>query len=213
MSITADEIPEAFEKQNINNRAVTPLNFDKAKGAAMALDTLLIKLPMGTGKTKALVNYLNSDQVPKDSRVIIISFRKSFTSELHKNIGPDFVDYQTVDGIIDANKVIVQYDSVCRLKVHNLDKTILILDEAKSILTQMESLQANNGDKVFSHWINFDNLIKNLAKAIAMDADTGFRTCDLLTSSRKHVCMINNLWHPSCEEAPIMTSQMPSWQQ
>jgi len=120
MSITADEIPEAFEKQNINNRAVTPLNFDKAKGAAMALDTLLIKLPMGTGKTKALVNYLNSDQVPKDSRVIIISFRKSFTSELHKNIGPDFVDYQTVDGIIYANKVIVQYESVCWLKVCDL---------------------------------------------------------------------------------------------
>jgi len=38
MSITADEIPEAFEKQNINNRAMTPLNFDKAKGAAMDPD-------------------------------------------------------------------------------------------------------------------------------------------------------------------------------
>jgi len=59
MSITADEIPEAFENQNINNRAMTPLNFDKAKGATMAPETLLIKLPMGTGKTKALVNYLN----------------------------------------------------------------------------------------------------------------------------------------------------------
>jgi len=96
------------------------------------------------------VNYLNSDQVPKDARVIIISFRKSFTSELHKNTGPDFVDYQTVDGIIDHDKVIVHYKSVCRLKVHDLDKTILILDEAKSILTQTESLQANNGDNVFS---------------------------------------------------------------
>jgi len=148
---------------------------------------------MGTGKTKALVNYLNSDQVPKDARVIIISFHKSFTSELHKNIGPDFVDYQTVDDIIDANKVIVQYKSVCRLNICNLDKTILILDEAKLILTQTESLQANNGDNVFSRWINFDDLIKNLAKVIAMDADTGFRTYDLLASSRKHVHMINNL--------------------
>jgi len=108
MSITTDEIPEAFEKQNINNRAMTPLNFDKAKGATMAPDTLLIKSPMGTGKTKALVNYLNSDQVPKDARGIIISFHKSFTSELHKNIGPDFVDYQTIDGIIDHDKVMVK---------------------------------------------------------------------------------------------------------
>jgi len=70
MSITTDKIPEVFEQQNINNKAVTPLKFDKAEGATMALDTLLIKLPMGTGKTKALVNYLNSDQVPKDDRVI-----------------------------------------------------------------------------------------------------------------------------------------------
>jgi len=122
---------------------------------------------------------------------------------LHKNISPDFVDYQTIDGIINHNKVIMQYKSVCRLKFCNLDKTILILDEAKLILTQTESLQANNGDNFFSRWINFDNLIKNSAKFIAMDADTGFRTYDLLASSRKHVCMINNLWWPSPEEDPI----------
>jgi len=41
-----------------------------------------------------------------------------------------------------------------------LDKTILILDEAKSIITQMESLQTNECDNVFGCWINFDNLIK-----------------------------------------------------
>jgi len=54
MSITADKIPEVFEQRNIKNRAITPLNCDKAKGVE-APDTLLIKLPMGTGKTKALV--------------------------------------------------------------------------------------------------------------------------------------------------------------
>jgi len=203
MSITTDEIPQAFEKQDIKSRAMTPLNFDKAKGANMAPDTLLIKSPMGTGKMKALVEYLNSDHVPKDARVIIISFFKSFTSELLNNIGCDFVDYQTVDRIIDANKVIVQYKSVFRLNIHDLDKTILILDKAESILTQTELLQGNNGNNIFSRWVNFDNLIKNLAKVIAMDADTGFCTYDLLASSRKHVRMINNLWRPSPEEAPI----------
>jgi len=80
MLIVADKIPEVFEQQNINNRAMTPLNFDKAKGANMAPDTLLIKLPMDTGKTKALVNYLNSDQVPKDSRVIIHSHSNRVTT-------------------------------------------------------------------------------------------------------------------------------------
>jgi len=202
MSITTDEIPETFEKQDIKSRAMTPLNFDKAEGVDIAPDTLLIKSPMGTGKTKALVEYLNSNQVPKDARIIIISFRKS-TSKLHKNIGCEFIDYQTVDGIINHDKVIVQYESVCRLKIRDLDKTILILDEVESILTQTESLQGNNGNNIFSCWINFDDLIKNLARVIAMDADTGLCTYDLLAYASKHVRMINNLWQPSPEEAPI----------
>jgi len=203
MSITTDEIPEAFEKQDIKSRAMTPLNFDKAKGVDMAPDTLLIKSPMGTSKTKALVEYLNSDQVLKDARVIIISFCKSFTSELLNNIGCEFVDYQTFDGIINANKVIVQYESLHQLNIHDLDKTILILDESESILTQTKPLQTTERENVFECWINFDNLIKHSAKVIAMDADAGFCTYDLLASSRKHVQMINNLWKPSHEEAPI----------
>jgi len=137
--------------------------------------------------------------VPKDASVIIISFRKSFTSELHKNIGPDFVDYKTIAGEIDANKFIVQYKSLGRLKIINLDKTILILDEAKSILTQIESLQMNDCDNIFARWIVFDNLIKHSAKVIAMDANTGF--CNLLASSCKHVHMINIGASP--KEAPI----------
>jgi len=62
-SIVADKISEVFEQQNINNKAVTPLKFDNAKGATLAPDTLLVKSPMGTGKRKALVEYLNSGQV------------------------------------------------------------------------------------------------------------------------------------------------------
>jgi len=122
---------------------------------------------------------------------------------LLNNISCDFVDYQTVDGIINHDKVIVQYESLCRLNIRNLDKTILILDESESILTQTEPLQTTECENVFERWINFDGLIKHLAKVIAMDADAGFRTYDLLASSCKHVQMINNLWKPSPKEAPI----------
>jgi len=101
------------------------------------------------------------------------------------------------------DKVIVQYESLCRLNIRDLDKTILILDESESILTQTEPLQMTERENVFERWINFDNLIKHLAKVIAMDAGAGFRTYDLLASSHKHVQMINNLWKPSPKEAPI----------
>jgi len=199
---TADKIPEVFEQQNINNRTTPQINFDKAKGAARPPDTLLIKSPMATGKTKSLLDYLNSNQVPKDARLVYVSFSKSFTSEVLKKLGGGFVNYQEVDGQID-DKVIVQYKSLIRLKLHDLNKTILILDEAKSILTQIESLQTNNYDNIFLRWIVFDDLIKLSAKVIAMDADTGFCTYEFLASSCKHVWMINNLWTPPPEEAPI----------
>jgi len=89
------------------------------------------------------------------------------------------------------------------LNIHNLDKTILILDEAELVITQMESLQVTELDSVFRRWINFEILIKNLAKVITMDADAGFCVYNLLASSRKHVHMVNNLWHPSFDKAPI----------
>jgi len=134
--------------------------------------------------------------------VIYVSFQKSFTSKVLRKLGGGFVDYQMVEGHIDDNKVIVQYKSLMRLKICYLDKTILIVDEAESRLTQIESLQTNC-DNIFTHWIVFDNLIKNLAKVIAVDANTGFRAYDLLASSHKHVHMINNLSYPSPKEAPI----------
>jgi len=129
---------------------------------------------MGTGKTKALVNFLNSNQVPQEARVVIISFCKSFTSKLHKNIGPDFVNYQKVVSNIDANKVIEKFESLMRLNVHNLDKTILVLNESKCILIQLESVQMCDCDCINMCWIVFDNLIKNSAKVIAMDALMSF---------------------------------------
>jgi len=58
------------------------------------------------------------------------------------------------------------------------------------VITQMESLQVTELDSVFKRWINFDILIKNLAKVIAMDTNAGFRVYDLLASSRKHVHII-----------------------
>jgi len=66
----------------------------------------------------------------------------------------------------------------------------------------MESVQTNDKN-IHNHWVVFDNLVKHLAKVIAMDADTGYCTYEILVSSRKRVHMIINLWRPSPEEAPI----------
>jgi len=85
-----------------------------------------------------------------------------------------------------------------------LDKTILVLGEAESIIAQLESLQMNDYYSIFVCWMVLDDLIKNLAKVIAMDAHAEFCTYELLASACKHVCMINNLWTPPPEEAHVL---------
>jgi len=64
--------------------------------------------------------------------LVIVSFRWTFTSKLHKNIGPDFANYQQALDQLNQDKLIIQFESLMQLKVH--DKTIPVLDEVKSIL-------------------------------------------------------------------------------
>jgi len=63
----------------------------------------------------------------------------------------------------------------------------LIIDEAESILAQIESLQMNDYYSIFVRLMVFDDLIKHSAKVIAMDSSYAeYCTYDLLASSCKH---------------------------
>ena len=79
-----------------NNRKCQPLTFNNK------FDTLLIKSPMGTDKTKALRNYI--DNLKFGPIIIIVRFKHSFTTKIKTNF-TRFVDYQDTKGLLDLQAI------------------------------------------------------------------------------------------------------------
>lgn len=149
-------------------------------------DALLIKSGMGTGKTKQLIDYILG--APKGCHVVIVSFRRSFTSEIVQRLnekGLNFVDYRSVTGEIKDSHVVVQFESLHRLKLPIGQKCLVVLDETESVIGQMEN---RHNQKFTECWEKFEWLINHGTKLIAMDAMAGARTFELL-KARKSVLM------------------------
>jgi len=53
------------------------------------------------------------------------------------------------------------------LKVHDFDKTILVMDEMEAILNQMASSTMSSVDLI-KHWMVLEKLLRNSSKVIAM---------------------------------------------
>ena len=106
---------------------VKPLNFEQAK-----YDTIVIKSGMGTGKSVALREYIKT--IPNHFRVVIVSFRRSFTAEVMGKL-TEFTDYQDVKkGNYNQLRLIVQLESLHKLDVLSGVPTLVVLDESESIL-------------------------------------------------------------------------------
>lgn len=164
-------------------------------------DTLLIKSPMGTGKTKKLLEYLAD--VPDTVHLIFISFRRSFSTELRNKLGKRVVDYRDVKGEIVSPRVIVQFESLHRLKLPVGKQSMLFLDESESIINQMENKQMAGAGTLRSCWEKFEWLMTNSTKVVAMDALADYRTYTLLRKTRKNVHMHLNTYTRPAEEAPV----------
>jgi hypothetical protein len=163
-------------------------------------DTLLIKSGMGTGKTKMLLEYLAP--LPQEIGVVFVSFRRSFTTELKEKLQGKFVDYRDVKGEITSPRVIIQFESLHRLRMPVGKQILLVLDESESIINQIENKQMVGAGTLRRCWENFQWLMSNAAKVIAMDAFASYRTYTLLSKTRKSVHMHWNSYIPPRENAP-----------
>jgi len=189
------KLPDEFSVVTYNERQCQPLTFGNK------YDTLLVKSAMGTGKTKALCNYI--DNLNFDPTIIIVSFRRSFTTEIKSNF-TGFVDYQDVKGPLTQKQLIVQFESLHRLAIPTRPNSpiLTILDESESILSQVENKQMTTAGTLDSCWKKFEWLMYNSIKLIAMNANADVRTYDLLRLTRKSVCAVINKWKPSVDIAP-----------
>lgn len=92
---------------------------------------VVVKAAMGVGKTKALNVFLQG----KDS-VLMVTFSRALAAKLVAEFD-DMVDYQTKEGYLDDDRVVVCLDSLWRIKTARFD--YVVLDEAVSVLLHFNS--------------------------------------------------------------------------
>lgn len=135
-------------------------------------DLLFIKANVAMGKTKKLMEIIKNE----DS-VVMISFRKTFTSEIHSKFS-GFESYSKISGEISLTrypKLIIQIDSLARLVPH--ENTVLVLDEIESIWDKMVSIEKN----IHMVVATFKYMLMNNKRIICMDANLSKRTFDIFS--------------------------------
>ena len=131
---------------------------------SVAYKTYYIRAAMGVGKTIALVNYIkNRLYYDPDLLVVIISFRRTFSAKILSDLNElNFKLYSNIDGSIYDRRIILQAESFLRLYYEPREIDILIMDEVKSIYSQITN-NTNNA--------NFINSFAKIHKSIQL-ADT-----------------------------------------
>jgi hypothetical protein len=144
------------------------------------VSTLCVMANMGIGKTIQLVEYIK--KLEDKSNIIIISFRRTFTSEILRRF-PTFESYININGIIklsERNRVVVQVESLHRIQL-DAPLTLMVLDESESNLSQFSSGLNRN---VLAAFDVFKKMIKTAQYVIAMDANLSDRTLSILKCLR-----------------------------
>lgn len=106
-----------------------------------SVDTLALHLPMGAGKTTALLRYVRGR--PGD-RVVLVSFRRTLADKFLAEF-PGFSDYRrcrTKRICLDEHpRVVVQVDSLWRVQGR---ADLLVLDEACSIVSHLRDMRSSS---------------------------------------------------------------------
>lgn len=100
---------------------------------------LYVHSHMGTGKTKQLFVYMAEFiRMNPQARITIVTFRVTFAQDmlakLNKHLNVRFVCYKDVkQQIISTQYLIVQVESINRVKLQGCQGGLLVLDESESI--------------------------------------------------------------------------------
>lgn len=172
--------------------------------------TLFVRAPMKLGKTKALRKFVTAHVSDSQSKIIFVSFRRTFSASTMQRF-PEFVLYSDIKGSLDAQKMIVQVESLHRIAPDKIGRVdLLILDESESIIDQFDSgLSADrNGDFAVFQW-----LLRTARRCIALDAFMSERSYTLITRIRglNGALLINNIYRNAVEDTYYITSSREQW--
>ena len=174
-NIIEEKLIHNFDEHKYNAENVIPYNLLSNK-------LTIVKSGMGTSKTKMMMEEL----VRLNPEIIIwVTFRRSLADKMStelKTAFPDMMDYRYVNkGNITDKLVIIQLDSLHRLFLKDFAnyKSILVLDEIESILTQTESELLHKSGRLARVMTELEYLLKHSTNVIALDADVNKRTFEL----------------------------------
>lgn len=97
-----------------------------------------VKANMGTGKTKALKDFVR-DSVAPDAKILIVTFSRTLAAKLFSDFADlgKWTDYASVKGEIYSQRVVVCLDSLYRVETRNFD--YVFIDEALSVFLHFNS--------------------------------------------------------------------------
>lgn len=169
---------DVIEKEVYSDNYMRDYDFKK--------DTVLVKASMGRGKTEKLIKTLKDVFKDKKSKykVLFITHRIAQTYDVKSRLQDHFKvsTYREKYNFSETQVLIIQLESIYKIKnIVNFDKTILILDEMESILSEMD---CELGKEKKSVKRMFEALVKHSKKVFVMDAFLGFRTYEYLKICR-----------------------------
>jgi hypothetical protein len=149
------------------------------------VDTLCVIAAMKMGKTKKLLEYINTnfqDTNHYTHSIKFISFRQTFSANI-KSKFEQFALYSDIKGDLTQSKLIVQVESLHRMQIGMgvPPPDLVILDEVELIVEQFDSGLLKQFSKA---WAVFQYLIEHSKHVICMDAALSDRTISLLRRLR-----------------------------
>jgi hypothetical protein len=173
------------------------------------IPTLMVRSPMGTGKTLAYLPMLKDN----NDRCVLISSRISFTYEMLGTLKEDpynFVSYLDIEDTTihlsgEHKRLIVQVESLHRLEIYpSRPVKILILDELESIIEQFSS--PTMGKNRTNSYIVFEYILKSAMRVLCLDGNLMVDTAQLIKKLRGNFNLIYNTY--KTEETYYMTNKI-----
>ena len=169
----SDAFPDGLTVERINTDDLETGYIPNTVSADMAkYDTVLIKAPMGAGKTYQLYRFLSS--LPPDTSVLVVGFRISlnnkYLDELNNQYGLGFESYGDISGTIDVaehKRVVVQINSIDRVSG---DYDVVVLDEVTYTSDMIFHFCESNAGVVMERLIEY---VRAASRVIVMDAFLG----------------------------------------
>lgn len=152
-------------------------------------EVVITQSPLGTGKTTATTNYIRYE---KPQSVLFLMFRRSLTRNIVSKLAEigldDFVNYQKAKGMLSHPRMMIQVESLYRLKRFEFD--LVVVDEITSVLNQFTS--PHHREFLLANRNNFQRLFQN-PRIVLLDGFIDQRTLDFVEKvSTNPIYMLRN---------------------